>query len=475
MSDKQTVFMKKGKKPAEGKSSPLSAKGLIRKNVSKRWLLTIGAAVGVVIVVAVAAAPEKSGPRKREAPTTRISVTPPQADKVNFEAQYAKSLDVLQEGMKSMQRTNETLVNNMSTLQSKLEDMEKKQSADAMARAKAAAKGDNGLVVSPPTLGGGGLSIIGGTGGPPAPPTPVNGGQSNPNVFTPPVIGGTMLPPTIPGQPVGSMTSPAPAPRAAAPVVYEAPEVSKAPEAPDAQAEAAKAAGRKASLQRNRSAGMLPAGPFAPVALLHGLEAGTSSSTQSNPMPVLLNIQENAVMPGNANYKLKNCFVLGNGYGDLSSERVYIRLNRLSCVDKANRMVLSQEVQGYLVDSDGKLGLRGVVYNRQGAALGKSMLAGFAQGLASALGSAQSTVSSSLTTGLSSSTINGGAALRASGLQGAQQATAQLADFYLKEAQNIFPGIAIDAGRTGTMVFTNSVTLEWASAEDRYVADDKPQ
>lgn len=475
----QAVFLNKKKSAQDSsKGNPLAAKGLIRKNVNKRWLFVLGGAVAVIGILSVAAAPEKAGPRKREAPTSRISVTPPQADKVNFEAQYLKDLTRLSEEVKSLKKDKDTLVNSMSVMRAEMDEQEKARKNEERLSAKN--PGGQGQVVSPPTVNGGGLSVIGGNaGGPPPPPIPLTGVPTTPNgAFVPPTLGGNPAAnlPTAGGIP----TYPAaPAKRSIAPVVYDAPEGESVEDAPaDEAAKAAAAAAAKAkakNLKKNSYAGQLPAGPFAPVSLLHGLEAGTSSSTQSNPMPVLLNIQENAVMPGNASYKLRNCFVLGNGYGDLSSERVYVRLNRISCVDKKDRMVLSQEVQGYLVDSDGKLGMRGIIYDRQGAALGKSMLAGFAQGLASALGSAQSTVSSNLTTGLTSSSISGGAAIRASGLQGAQQATAQLADFYLKEAQNIFPVIGIDAGRTATLVFSGPVTLEWKSAEERYVADDKPQ
>jgi conjugal transfer pilus assembly protein TraB len=230
----------------------------------------------------------------------------------------------------------------------------------------------------------------------------------------------------------------------------------------------------KVSYKKNESAGMLPAGGFAPVVLLNGLDAGTSSATQANPMPVLMNVTDQATMPGAARYKLKSCFVLGNGFGDLSAERVYVRFNRLSCVDKNDHLILSQEVAGYVVDSDGKLGLRGKVVDRQGARLGKALLAGFAQGLSGALGNAQSSVTSNFSSGLSSSSISGSAALRQSGLSGAQSASQQLAEFYLKEAESIFPVVSIDTGRTGTIVFTNSVSLSWQTGDSQFVQQVQP-
>lgn len=472
-SPQPSVFLNKRKGSSGGKSSgsPLSAKGLVRKDVNKRWMMAGLAGAAVVGVIAVAMAPEKTERSRRAAPESRISVTPPNAEKASFEQLYQKELQGVQTELKRI-KTNEQKLTD--TLASMREELDKKTTQLAEQAQKAGSSQPNmGSAVSPPKLGGGGLTIIGTAGGPPAPPMPLNGvpsGQVAGNgQFVPPSLGGAVLPPSTPR---------GPAPRIVSPVMYDAPEGATVTPTPEeaAKKEAGtrdKANAEKTIYQRNTKAGMLPAGSFASIAMFNGLDAGTSSTTQSNPMPVLMNIQDQATLPGSATYKIRNCFALGNGYGDLSAERVYVRVNRISCMDNKNQMILSQEISGYLVDSDGKLGLRGIVYNRQGALLGKSMLAGFAQGLASALGSAQSTVTSSLSTGLTSSAISGGAAIRASGLQGAQQATAQLAEFYLKEAQSIFPVISIDAGRTGTLVFTNDAILEWSSAVDRFVADEQ--
>jgi len=229
----------------------------------------------------------------------------------------------------------------------------------------------------------------------------------------------------------------------------------------------------KTTYQKNPNYGLLPAGAFAPIALLNGLDAGTSAANQSNPQPVLMQIQDQAVLPGAASYKLKSCFALGSAYGDLSAERVYVRLARISCVDKSSHLILTSAVQGYVVDSDGKLGLRGIVVDRQGARLGKALLAGFAQGLSGALGQAQGTTTTgALGTGTS---ITGASALNASGLSGASSAAQQLAQFYLKEAQAIFPVITVDIGRTGTLVFSDSVSLKWGDGDPAYTKEVTPQ
>jgi conjugal transfer pilus assembly protein TraB len=229
----------------------------------------------------------------------------------------------------------------------------------------------------------------------------------------------------------------------------------------------------KVRYKRNTQSGMMVAGAFAPVVLLNGLDAGTSSGSRSNPEPVLMRVQDHAVLPGSTKYQLRSCFLLGSGYGELSAERVYIRLARLSCVDRSDRLVLSVPVQGYVVDSDNTLGMRGKVVDRQGARLGKAMLAGFAQGLSSALGGAQGTVSSSVLG--TATSVTGSEALRASGLSGASTAAGQLATFYLKEAQSIFPVITVQGGRTAVVVFTEDANLAWGGVDAQFVREVDPQ
>lgn len=228
----------------------------------------------------------------------------------------------------------------------------------------------------------------------------------------------------------------------------------------------------KVKYRKNAQNGLMVAGAFAPVVLLNGIEAATSSGARSNPLPILIRVQDNAILPGSARYALKSCFMLGSGYGDLSAERVYVRLARLSCVDINDRLVLSVPVQGYVVDSDNTLGMRGKVVDRQGARLGKAMLAGFAQGLSGALGGAQGDVTSSALG--TATSITGSAALRASGLGGIGSASSQLAQFYLKEAEAIFPVIEVEGGRTGTVVVSEDANLAWGNVDEQFVREVTP-
>ncbi len=210
---------------------------------------------------------------------------------------------------------------------------------------------------------------------------------------------------------------------------------------------------------RNPYAGYIPGGSFMPAVLLTGIEAGTAISAQSNPQPVLMRVQRNAVLPGNARYRVSTCFVIGSTYGSLSSQRAFIRLASISCVAKNRGMLLEAPIKGYAVDSDGMFGLRGKLVERRGALLAKTLLAGFASGLGTALSQAQGTAYAG-TTG-AGTTLSGTSMLKSSMFTGASNAANQLAKFYLKEAEAIFPVIEVPPKRKITLVITSGQTLTW--------------
>lgn len=435
---------KKAGSSASAASAPAGSKP---KNVKQRWVMIGAAAIGFIVLSSTFMQRNDKPVRVEKKQEGMVSVSPTGVEEKDWRKLSGEQL-------RGLENDNQKLAGQVENLAAELKRLKEKE-----AKEKDVKKDE------------------------PAPPS---------NIVPPPVMGSTkgqstaaQVPPPPPVPPT-SMTTPSrvaiPAPQGVPqieapmlPVVSE-PQIFKPEPKPQAAVAATTVAADQVKAQtkykKNPYNGFLPAGAFAPVTLLNGLDAGTSTSTQANPMPVLMNINEHATLPGAAKYSLKSCFVLGTGYGDMSAERVYVRFSRLSCIDRGDRLVLSADVSGYLVDSDGKIGLRGKVVDRQGAKLGKAMLAGFAQGLSGAFGQAQSTVTS--TVAGTATSIGGDAALRAAGLTGAQSAAQQLAQFYLKEAQAMFPVISIDTGRNGTIVFTDNAALTWSSGEAQYVKETRP-
>lgn len=211
----------------------------------------------------------------------------------------------------------------------------------------------------------------------------------------------------------------------------------------------------------DKLSGMLPMGSFMEVAVLTGADFGASSKSQSNPQPTLLRIQDNSFLPNHARFDLRNCFAMGAGYGDMSAERAYITGTRISCIHSETGQVLEAEVQSYLVDSDGRLGMRGVVERRSGAIMAKAMVAGFAEGAAKILSSASLESTSTVTGSGVVSTINTDELAKAGAFSGAGRAAEILAQQYLDEAESMFPVIAVNPGRKAHMVIQIGQKLKW--------------
>lgn len=431
------------KKPAGG-SAPKT------KDVRKRWMY-LGAGLIVFVVVASMLFSSKppqqnSGPPKQ---TVLLNVTPKDLDKKSWEVQSQASIQNIKD-------QNDNLQSEIASLKDQITQL-KQEKQTTSAPSASAGGGVPPPSALPPSVVQQSSGVV-----PPPPQTAPGTGDMPQQGFPAPTGGASAsqaqsMPPIPPPyeNDSGSLS----------PMIFSPPKAAVSPVPSDEVA-------ARVKYKKNGNSGLMVAGAFAPIVLLNGIDAGTSNGARSNPLPVLMRIQNNAILPGHSHYQLKSCFLLGSGYGDLSSERVYIRLARLSCVDKANRLVLSTPVQGYVVDSDNTLGMRGKVVDRQGAKLGKALLAGFAQGLSGALGGAQGTMTTSALGAATS--LTGTEALRASGFGGVSNAASQLAQFYLKEAETIFPVIEISGGRTGTVVFTEDARLHWGNVDAQFVRDVTP-
>lgn len=215
----------------------------------------------------------------------------------------------------------------------------------------------------------------------------------------------------------------------------------------------------------------IPSGSFVKGVLLVGVDAPTMQAGESNPLPVFINLNEDVVLPNRYRSDLIDCIAIGSARGDISSERVYIRLVSMSCVETATKKrVVDTSVTGWIFGEDGKAGLRGRLVSKQGALLAKVLLAGFAKGVANAFNNASSEIST--TAEGSVSTIDPNKTLEVAGYSGIGNAASKLAEFYMDMAEAMFPIIEIGAGRTVTMAFKDGkdYQLEEKSIKERPLA-----
>jgi len=213
--------------------------------------------------------------------------------------------------------------------------------------------------------------------------------------------------------------------------------------------------GRKDSNKASRSIYLPPS--FMEATLLTGFSAATMQSGQTFEKPTLLRIKDMAVLPNEVKGNLKGCFILASAHGDLADERAHVRLVSLSCIARNGQSVIDAPVKGFVVDSDGKIGLSGNVVTKVGALLGRSLMAGFFGGIGDAL-KASTTVTSVSSLG-ATQTIDTGQIAKAGIGGGASEGFGQLQKFYLDMAKQTLPVIEVGATKKVTVVIEEGVNL----------------
>ena len=191
--------------------------------------------------------------------------------------------------------------------------------------------------------------------------------------------------------------------------------------------------------------------------LLGGLDAPTGGQSQANPHPVLIRLSDNSVLPNRFRGEYRECFVIAAGYGDISSERAYLRTENLSCV-RADGATLEVKIQGSVYGEDGKVGMRGRLVTKQGQMLANALLAGVVSGIGQGLATSSTEYSTSALGTVASAT--GAEAYRAGLGTGVGKALDRLAQYYIKLAENTFPVIEVDAGREIDVVITKGVRID---------------
>lgn len=194
--------------------------------------------------------------------------------------------------------------------------------------------------------------------------------------------------------------------------------------------------------------------------LIGGLDAPTGGQAQSNPHPVLIRLSDNSVLPNRFRGEYRECFVVAAGYGDISSERAYLRTESLSCV-RNDGTALEVKIQGSVYGEDGKVGMRGRLVTKQGQMLANALLAGVVSGIGQGVANGSTTYSTSPLGAVG--TAQGADAYRAGVGAGVGRALDRLAQYYIKLAENTFPVIEIDAAREIDVVITKGVRIDAAA------------
>ena len=153
-------------------------------------------------------------------------------------------------------------------------------------------------------------------------------------------------------------------------------------ESDKAKGAAPKAAEAAPALLLEASRDYLPPNSYAPARVIVGVDASTGVASQTDPLPVVLRITGPArsVMRGDKllTTDITGCLVNGAARGDLSSEKIYVKLVRMTCAQPGGRYAVS-EVKGFIAFA-GKSGVRGRVVSREGSLVSQALLAGIVGG-----------------------------------------------------------------------------------------------
>ena len=213
----------------------------------------------------------------------------------------------------------------------------------------------------------------------------------------------------------------------------------------------------------------LPAGSHAEAVVIAGVDASAGIVSQSDPRPVLLRITSPAWTAAEAGraleVDLEGCTVTGAAHGDLSSEKVYVRLRTLTCAGEAPGAVVETEVAGFVAGA-GKTGVRGPVVSREGALVEKAFLAGAVSGLGEGVSRAFEPQALATGPGTAAVTNTSIGDIARSGLgSGAGSAGRKVADYLIRRAEQYQPVIQLQAGTRVAVVFIEGARLDGREEE----------
>lgn len=198
---------------------------------------------------------------------------------------------------------------------------------------------------------------------------------------------------------------------------------------------------------------VIPAGAFAKAILLSGIDAGTALSAASDPLPLLIRITDAGTLPRQFKSDLKDCHIIVGSYGDISSERVYIRLEKLTCTARNTGEIIETEVKGFVTGEDGKAGIRGKVIAKEAGYLANSLVGGVVGGFSNLM-TPNTNANPYMFSGIPMQEPSMTQKFQTGLGQGMASSMDRLSKYYIDRAEALQPIIEISPGRIVDVVFT---------------------
>ncbi|SOB88099.1 conjugal transfer pilus assembly protein TraB [Sphingomonas guangdongensis] len=205
----------------------------------------------------------------------------------------------------------------------------------------------------------------------------------------------------------------------------------------------------------------LPPNSYAPARVIVGVDASAGVASQTDPLPVVLRITgpaRSVVKDGKLlTTRLQGCVVNGAARGDLSAEKVYVKLQKMTCDQPGGRVAVS-EVKGF-ISFAGKTGVRGRVVSREGSLVSQALLAGIVGGFGRGFSANANSVFSGITTGVDGKRqqLSGGDIVQGGLGQGVADASDTVSKYLIERAEQYQPVVEMPTGIDVEIVFLDGV------------------
>lgn len=199
----------------------------------------------------------------------------------------------------------------------------------------------------------------------------------------------------------------------------------------------------------------IPAGTSVKAILVSSVDMPCGVFNSSDPQPIKLRLIDDGHLPHHVRAKLKGGILIASAYGDLSNERIYIRIERMTQVRRDGRFI-ETSVAGYVTGEDGKYGIKGIVVDKSYKMVENAAISGFFSGVNQYLQATASRNCNFYEPGCSITATD----LASNGaVGGANSAFDTLTNYYIKRAEQIRPVIEASAGRIVDVTFIHKAEL----------------
>lgn len=198
---------------------------------------------------------------------------------------------------------------------------------------------------------------------------------------------------------------------------------------------------------------VLPTGSHVRAKVVSGVEANASE-----PYPVLLQLDHGFTGPNRTRIDLSHCFMIAKARANLSTERVLMETENLSCVRDSGEH-FKAEAKGYIAGNDSTFGATGTYISKQGQVLLAAVLANIAKNAGGAVAEAQqSQVVLGSDKAATATNLTGSKAAFVAG-KSVMDAGSMIAQWYLDQARQLVPSIGIGSGQDVFVIMLDTVRV----------------